>query len=101
MPYEKITPEIIEKLKAVVGPKNVVTDADAMQPYSHDEVTDPAYHRMPEAVVFAETAEESQCRLEIGQRLPLPRRPARCRYRPCLRRRPGIRRHRLILRKDE
>ena len=52
MHYEKITTEILEKLKAIVGPKDVVTDADAMQPYSHDEVTDPAYHHMPEAVVL-------------------------------------------------
>lgn len=27
-------------------------------PYSHDEVTDPAYHHMPEAVVFAESAQQ-------------------------------------------
>ena len=58
MKYEKITPEIIETLKQLVGDKNVVTDADAMQPYSHDEVTDPAYHHMPDAVVFPETAEQ-------------------------------------------
>ena len=30
MHYEKITTEILEKLKAIVGPKNVVTDADPM-----------------------------------------------------------------------
>ena len=56
MKYEAISSEILEKLKAVVGPKNVLTDSDLMQPYSHDEVTDPAYHHMPEVVVFAETA---------------------------------------------
>ena len=55
MRYEPITPEILKKLQAAVGPKNVTTDPDKMQPYSHDEVTDPAYHHMPEAVVFAET----------------------------------------------
>ena len=58
MKYEKITPEIIATLKTIVGDKNVVTDADTMQPYSHDEVTDPAYHHMPDAVVFPETAEQ-------------------------------------------
>lgn len=31
MHYEKITTEILEKLKAIVGPKDVVTDADAMR----------------------------------------------------------------------
>lgn len=58
MKYEKITPEIIATLKTIVGDKNVVTDQDTMQPYSHDEVTDPAYHHMPDAVVFPETAEQ-------------------------------------------
>lgn len=56
MRYEPITPVIVEALQSIVGPKNVITDAEKMQPYSHDEVTDPAYHHMPEAVVLAETA---------------------------------------------
>lgn len=72
MTYEKITPEIIEKLKSIVGPKNVVTDTDAMQPYSHDEVTDPAYHRMPEAVVFAEKAEQVSAVLKLANAFRFP-----------------------------
>lgn len=58
MTYEPITPEILASIQSIVGPKNVITDEEKMQPYSHDEVTDPAYHRMPEAVVLAETAEQ-------------------------------------------
>lgn len=87
MHYEKITTEILEKLKAIVGPKDVVTDADAMQPYSHDEVTDPAYHHMPEAVVFAETAQQVSAIIKLAN--------------AGLRRRPGIRWHRLVAGKDE
>ena len=91
MHYEKITTEILEKLKAIVGPKNVVTDADAMQPYSHDEVTDPAYHHMPEAVVFAETAQQVSAIIKLAnachfpvvpRRIPgQPRKPGLCRPR--------------------
>ena len=80
MHYEKITTEILEKLKAIVGPKDVVTDADAMQPYSHDEVTEPAYHHMPEAVVFAETAQQVSAivkRPMPATSLSSPRGPAR------------------------
>mgnify|MGYP000237738631 FL=1 len=80
MHYEKITTEILEKLKAIVGPKDVVTDADAMQPYSHDEVTDPAYHHMPEAVVFAETAQQVSAIIKLANacHFPVvPRGPAR------------------------
>ena len=79
MHYEKITTEILEKLKAIVGPKDVVTDADAMQPYSHDEVTDPAYHHMPEAVVFAETAQQVSAIIKLANATSLssPAGPAR------------------------
>lgn len=56
--YNKVTPEIIEELKAIVGPENVITDEEHMEPYSHDEYRDSAYHRMPEAVVMAENAEQ-------------------------------------------
>ena len=58
MQYEKITPETMEQIIAIVGQKNVLTDNDLMQPYSHDEVTDPAYHHMPEVVVYVENTEQ-------------------------------------------
>ena len=58
MNYEKITPETLNLISGIVGEKNVLTDAELMQPYSHDEVTDPAYHHMPEVVVFAENTEQ-------------------------------------------
>ena len=44
MEYNKLSDEIIAKLQALVGVQNVVTDAGQMEIYSHDEVTDPAYH---------------------------------------------------------
>lgn len=47
MEYNKLSDEIIAKLQALVGVQNVVTDAGQMEIYSHDEVTDPAYHHMP------------------------------------------------------
>jgi len=58
MEYNKITADVIAKLQELVGEGNVLTDPELMQPYSHDEVTDPAYHHMPEAVVYAESAEQ-------------------------------------------
>ena len=58
MEYNKLSNEIIAKLQALVGAQNVVTDAGQMEIYAHDEVTDPAYHHMPEAVVFAENAQQ-------------------------------------------
>ena len=58
MEYNKLSNKIITKLQALVGVQNVVTDAGQMEIYAHDEVTDPAYHHMPEAVVFAKNAQQ-------------------------------------------
>ena len=59
MEYNKISQEIISKLQALVGAQNVLTEGEQLEIYAHDEVTDPAYHHMPEAVVFAENATDS------------------------------------------
>lgn len=58
MEYAKLTPDILQKLREIVGEENVLTDAALLEPYGHDEVTDPAYHKLPEAVALAETAEQ-------------------------------------------
>lgn len=58
MEYTKLTPVILQKLREIVGEENVLTDAALLEPYGHDEVTDPAYHKLPEAVALAETAEQ-------------------------------------------
>ena len=39
MEYTKITETILNQLRAIVGADNVMTDADQMQLYAHDEVT--------------------------------------------------------------
>jgi len=59
MEYTKLNDEILGKIKAIVGDKNVLLDQDLMQPYSHDEVTDPAYHHMPEAVCYVESTQQA------------------------------------------
>lgn len=72
MEYQKITPEILEKLKAIVGTKNVQTAIDTIQPYSHDEVTDPAYHHMPEAVVFPESTPQVAAVVRLANEYHFP-----------------------------
>ncbi len=72
MKYEKINDEILKKLSLAVGSKNVLTDADLIQPYSHDEVTDPTYHHMPEAVVFAESAEQAAAVVRLANEYHFP-----------------------------
>ena len=47
--YNPIINEIISKLAEIVGEKNMLADAEAMEPYSHDETEDLRF--MPEVVV--------------------------------------------------
>ena len=72
MPYTPINDEILTRLKEIAGSKNVLTETDAMQPYSHDEVTDPAYHHMPEAVVFAESAHQAAAIVQLANEYHFP-----------------------------
>ena len=53
-----VTAEIIEELKKIVGEKYVYTDKDKLDPYSHDEVTDPHYMKEAQVVVLPATTEE-------------------------------------------
>ena len=48
--YNKITPEILEELKSIVGPDNMATDESAIEAYSCDE-SGKVYARMPDVVV--------------------------------------------------
>lgn len=55
--YNIITPEIAEKLKAIVGENRFFMGEDIDPNYSHDEM--PIYgSKMPEAVCEVETTEE-------------------------------------------
>lgn len=72
MEDNKLSNEIITKLQALVGVQNVVTDAGQMEIYAHDEVTDPAYHHMPEAVVFAENAQQVAAVVKLANEYIFP-----------------------------
>ena len=71
--YTPIDTEIIEALEAIVGERGVVTDTDAMLPYSHDEFALPEIAHMPEVVVKPETVEQVAgiMRLASEKRIPV------------------------------
>lgn len=54
----KVSPELIEQFKQIVGEKYVYTDKEKLEPYAHDEVTDPHYMKEPQVVVLPATTEE-------------------------------------------
>jgi len=51
-----LTPDLLSKLKSLVGPANVLTQPEDLIPYSFDGTA--ALQQMPGCVVFAETAEQ-------------------------------------------
>ena len=88
MTYSPITPEVKDKLISLLGRENVITDTEKMQPYAHDEVTDPAYHHLPEVVVTPETTEQTAAVVRLANQYRFPVVPPWSRYRSCLRSRP-------------
>ena len=63
--YSKVTPEIVEQIKAVVAPNRVYTGADINEDFSHDEMS--IYGKaMPELVVDAVSTEEIAATMKIA-----------------------------------
>ncbi|MCI1821926.1 MAG: FAD-binding oxidoreductase [Megasphaera sp.] len=58
----EVSQELIEKLKSIVGEKYCITDKEKLEPYGHDEVTDPHYMKPAQCVVLpANTQEVAAC----------------------------------------
>jgi len=70
--YKPVTPAIIAELETILGARGVVIDPDRLQPYSHDEVTEPRYHHMPEAVVYPETTAQVAAVVALANRELIP-----------------------------
>ena len=72
MEYNRISQEIVAKLQELVGAANVLTEGEQLEIYAHDEVTDPAYHHLPEAVVFAENAQQVAAVVQLANEYHFP-----------------------------
>lgn len=70
--YTKISPEIVEKLKNIVGEKNITTDPEVLDKYKTDEETDATHFVMPEAVVKPGTNEEIAEIVKLANELHFP-----------------------------
>ena len=58
MKYNPVTKEIVAELIAIVGRKNVISDKEKIETYSHDETSAKQYSHMPEVVVTPKTTKE-------------------------------------------
>jgi len=71
--YNPVTSDIAAELRGIVGEAHVVYgDADKLEPYSRDEIPDPHYSHMPEAVVRPGGAEEIAAILQLANRHKIP-----------------------------
>jgi len=71
--YNPVTAEIVEEIRGIVGEKYVVfEDAERLEPYSHDEVPDPKYAHMPEALVRPQTTDEIAAIVKLANRSLIP-----------------------------
>jgi glycolate oxidase len=71
--YNPVTPAIVEELRRIVGPRYVIHgDADALEPFSHDEIPDRHYAHMPEVVVRPRSADEIAAVMKLANREMVP-----------------------------
>jgi len=64
--YNKLTPDLLQRLVAIVGPGDVLSDRERMEDYSHDESSLRDIHRYPDAVVKPEAMEEVAAVLRLA-----------------------------------
>ncbi len=72
MKYNAVTPRIVEELVEILGAKNVTTDEEKMEAYSHDETSEEEYGHMPEAVVTPINAEQVAQVVKLANRERIP-----------------------------
>ncbi len=74
--YNRVTPRIVDALRAIVGERNVRTDEEALEKYAHDETV--GLWAQPEVVVFVHSAQEvaEVFRLAVRERVPVTPRGA-------------------------
>lgn len=70
--YNKVTPELIQKLLDLLGKHNMTTDPEKLDVYKTDEETNPAYFHTPEVVVFPETTEQVAAIMKLANEYMVP-----------------------------
>lgn len=70
--YNPVDNGILAELRAIVGERFVVTDQEVLEPFSHDEVSDPQYAHMPEAVVKPENALQVAAVMRLANKYLFP-----------------------------
>ena len=70
--YGTVTPEVVTRLKQIVGDRNVIwEDADQLEPYAHDE-TGSLYSALPDVVVKPTSTEQVSEVMKLANREMIP-----------------------------
>lgn len=71
--YQVVTRQIVDKLRGIVGAKNVIFgDPEKLENYSHDEVAEKEYARVPDVVVKPGSTEEVAAILKLANEEKIP-----------------------------
>ncbi|RCK81160.1 MAG: FAD/FMN-containing dehydrogenase [Candidatus Ozemobacter sibiricus] len=71
--YQPVTPALLDELRGIVGPAHVIAgDPEKLEAYSHDEIAEPEYARMPECVVRPGSAAEIAAIMKLANRERVP-----------------------------
>lgn len=68
--YGKVTHEVIQQLRQIVGEKFVITSLESMEKYSHDHTEDLVF--FPEVVVLPQTPEQISEVLKLSNKYVIP-----------------------------
>jgi glycolate oxidase subunit GlcD len=72
-PFSKVTPEMVEELRGIVGAAHVIwDDPEKLEAYSHDETADKHYATMPEVVIKPGAASEIAAVMVLANRERVP-----------------------------
>lgn len=72
MKYNPVTKKIFDELVEIVSRKNVISNKEKMETYSHDETPVEQYSHMPEVVVTPKTTEEIAKIVKLANRELIP-----------------------------
>ncbi|MCX7974377.1 MAG: FAD-binding oxidoreductase [Candidatus Aminicenantes bacterium] len=71
-PGKNLTPDLINRLKEIVGSENVLTDPEKMIDYSHDESAQTEWRCLPEVVVKPVSAQAIASLLKLASENQIP-----------------------------
>jgi glycolate oxidase len=70
--YNKLSREITQRLAAIVGAEDVITERERLEDYSHDEFSQPEIRRYPEVVVRPKRTEEVAAVMRLASESHIP-----------------------------